>query len=87
MNNDLEQEIKNNTQNLFNKITIDLQNIEIEKGRLQEEVKEYLVRKGVRSDRLVATGYGEDNPIGDNSTEEGRSLNRRVEMQILEVLP
>lgn len=50
-----------------------------------EEVRNYLIHKGVREDRLISNGYGEESPIGDNNTEEGRALNRRVEMKILEV--
>ncbi|MFA7325061.1 MAG: OmpA family protein [Candidatus Kapaibacterium sp.] len=50
-----------------------------------ESVRDYLIKQGVRSDRLVANGYGEESPVGDNTTEEGRALNRRVEMKILEV--
>ena len=50
-----------------------------------EEVRNYLINKGVRSDRLIANGYGESSPVGDNNTEEGRALNRRVEMKVLEV--
>jgi outer membrane protein OmpA-like peptidoglycan-associated protein len=51
-----------------------------------EAVRNYLIHKGVREDRLVAKGYGEQFPVGDNNTEDGRSLNRRVEMKILSVL-
>lgn len=35
---------------------------------------------GVDRSRLVARGYGPDQPVGDNSTEEGRQQNRRVEL-------
>ena len=35
---------------------------------------------GVDADRLVARGLGPDQPIGDNSTDEGRQQNRRVEL-------
>ncbi len=46
-------------------------------------VKAYLVGKGVSPDRMVARGYGERQPIQDNSTDEGRERNRRVEMKVL----
>jgi len=43
-------------------------------------VKTYLVNSGVSSTQLTAKGYGTANPVGDNSTEAGRVLNRRVEI-------
>ena len=45
-------------------------------------VRDYLVQRGVAADRLTAAGYGESEPIADNSTEEGRERNRRVELRI-----
>jgi outer membrane protein OmpA-like peptidoglycan-associated protein len=48
-------------------------------------VADYLLSKNVRSqDRVVVRGYGAEKPLGDNSTEEGRRRNRRVEITILE---
>lgn len=44
----------------------------------------YLIAKGIDNDRLVAKGYGAEDPIEDNSTEEGRQKNRRTEVKILE---
>ena len=35
---------------------------------------------GVDTNRLIVIGNGDSNPIADNSTEEGKSLNRRVEV-------
>ncbi len=46
-------------------------------------VKTYLVGQGVDGGRLVARGYGEEQPIATNKTAEGRALNRRVEMKVL----
>jgi outer membrane protein OmpA-like peptidoglycan-associated protein len=47
-----------------------------------ETVREYLIGKGVDSDRLTARGYGETQPRANNDTEQGRDLNRRVEFKI-----
>ncbi len=45
-----------------------------------EAVRNYLVSKGISPERLAAEGYGEDEPIADNTTAEGRAMNRRVEL-------
>jgi outer membrane protein OmpA-like peptidoglycan-associated protein len=48
-------------------------------------VASYLIGKGVRSgERVVIRGYGAEQPVADNATEEGRERNRRVEITILE---
>ena len=46
-------------------------------------VRDYLINGGVGSKRLTARGYGESEPIADNSTPEGQAENRRVELRIL----
>lgn len=43
-------------------------------------VKAWLVKNGVAAERLETIGYGEKQPKFDNSNEDGRKLNRRVEM-------
>lgn len=50
-----------------------------------EAVRTYLIARGVRGDKLVAKGYGEDQPIDTNATPEGRARNRRVEFIINEL--
>ncbi|WP_019625028.1 OmpA family protein [Thioalkalivibrio sp. ALJT] len=43
-------------------------------------VAEFLVSEGVRESDIRTVGYGEDRPTADNSTQEGREANRRVEV-------
>src|SRR5690606_33528543 len=50
--------------------------------RRAEAVRRYLLERGV-SNELGARGYGERDPIDDNSTDEGRAQNRRVVLRIL----
>jgi len=45
-------------------------------------VKLYLTSKGIEEKRIQSKGFGKTKPIADNSTPEGRALNRRVEMNI-----
>ncbi len=46
-------------------------------------VKSYLMNKGISVDRLKAVGYGADQPVADNATEDGRQQNRRTELRII----
>jgi OOP family OmpA-OmpF porin len=48
--------------------------------RRAEMVRAQLIARGVSPDRLTARGYGEERPLADNGTEEGREANRRVEL-------
>ena len=55
--------------------------------KLSEEraqtVKNYLVSKGIAEGRLTTIGFGKSNPIADNTTEEGRAMNRRIVFRII----
>lgn len=51
--------------------------------RRAEAVKAYLISKGVTAARLSALGHGEEHPIADNATPEGREKNRRVEFHFV----
>ncbi len=51
-------------------------------ARRASAIFEYLVSKGVSPDRILTIGYGSEKPIADNSTEEGRAKNRRVELKL-----
>ena len=47
-------------------------------------VRAYLLTKGIAPERVTAKGYGMTMPIAENTTAEGRSLNRRTEVKIVE---
>jgi len=59
-------------------------NMALSEARAQA-VTDFLVSLGVSPVRLVARGYGDTMPVAENTTEEGRALNRRTEMKILDV--
>lgn len=50
--------------------------------RRANAVGNYLARSGVSSSRLYMTGYGENQPIASNESEQGRAQNRRVEITL-----
>ncbi len=52
-------------------------------GLRASAVVDYLLEKGISADRLVAKGYGEEKPVADNKTKEGRSKNRRIEFEVI----
>lgn len=53
--------------------------------RRAEAVSSYLSTRGVRAARIKWQGFGETAPVADNTTEEGRARNRRVEIKIIPV--
>ncbi len=53
--------------------------------RRANSVSKYLLQQGVREARIDAVGFGENHPLADNATSEGRGLNRRVELSLLPI--
>lgn len=45
-------------------------------------VVDALTSKGIDSSRLESEGYGDQHPVGDNATEEGRAQNRRIALRV-----
>jgi outer membrane protein OmpA-like peptidoglycan-associated protein len=56
-------------------------NMDLSQKRAQS-VRDYLVSKGIPSDLISAQGKGQDSPIADNGSVEGRAQNRRVEIVV-----
>jgi outer membrane protein OmpA-like peptidoglycan-associated protein len=56
-------------------------NLELSQRRAQS-VRDYLVTRGIASDRIAAQGFGLTRSIADNSSPEGRANNRRVEIVV-----
>jgi len=81
--------------NEFNKTTIVVSGYTDSTGsntynqRLSEDraraVTDFLTSKNVNQARFDTVGFGESNPIADNKTEQGRALNRRVEITLLPI--
>jgi len=59
-------------------------NQELSQQRAQS-VRDYLVTRGIASDRVTAQGFGLTRSIADNASPEGRANNRRVEIVVLPV--
>jgi outer membrane protein OmpA-like peptidoglycan-associated protein len=61
----------------------DLYNQDLSERRAQA-VAAYLIEQGgIAQSRITVTGHGKNRPVASNATEEGRQLNRRVEIDIL----
>ena len=56
-------------------------NLSLSQARAEGVMSE-LIALGISPDRLEAQGYGDQFPVADNSTEEGRAKNRRVSMRV-----
>lgn len=54
-------------------------NLKLSEARAKS-VAEAIIKGGIDKSRLTTAGFGEEKPIADNSTEEGKAKNRRVEL-------
>lgn len=61
----------------------DLYNLDLSQRRAQS-VMEALVQRGIEADRLMAVGFGEQQPMVPNDSEDNKARNRRVEFIILQ---
>ena len=57
-------------------------NMTLSQNRAESAYK-FLIEKGIDANRLEFAGFGQTQPLGDNSTEEGRQMNRRTELKVL----
>jgi outer membrane protein OmpA-like peptidoglycan-associated protein len=55
--------------------------------RRADSVRSFLLQQGISSERIAASGKGEQRPVADNESEGGRQQNRRVEVIIANPLP
>ncbi len=58
-------------------------NMKLSQSRADKVMKE-LVVLGVEAERMKAEGYGDQYPVGDNATDEGRAMNRRIALRVTE---
>jgi outer membrane protein OmpA-like peptidoglycan-associated protein len=61
----------------------DAYNLDLSERRARAVVAA-LVKRGADGGRLQAKGFGKSRPVADNATAQGRALNRRVEVSLLE---
>ncbi|WP_051687372.1 OmpA family protein [Microbulbifer sp. HZ11] len=47
-------------------------------------VKQFLLERGINSERVEATGLGDSDPIADNNTQRGREQNRRLVVRVID---
>ncbi|RPI18866.1 MAG: hypothetical protein EHM58_03800 [Ignavibacteriae bacterium] len=76
-NPDIMVEINAHTDNIGS----DNFNIHLSENRASSVVN-YLLQKGIEPGRLFPQGFGKNNPVASNDTDEGRALNRRVEFRL-----
>jgi outer membrane protein OmpA-like peptidoglycan-associated protein len=78
-NPSLKLEIQGHTDNVGTAVG----NVKLSQARANSIVN-YLVKKGIESNRLFAKGYGSSKPLASNTSSDGKAQNRRVEMKLVE---
>ena len=71
-------EVGGHTDNVGN----DAENLLLSQQRA-DAIRNYLIKKGVNTSRVIAKGYGATQPIAENTTDQGRQKKRRTEIHIL----
>jgi NitT/TauT family transport system substrate-binding protein len=71
--------VEGNTDNVGSRTA----NVALSKKRAAALVDYLVTQHGLDRARFVAVGNGPDKPVGDNSTEAGREINRRTEFAII----
>ena len=79
LKNDIIIEVSGHTDSIGN----DDANMILSENRAKR-VKTYLLSKGISENRIFIQAYGETRPIASNDNANGRSLNRRIEVKVLE---
>ena len=51
--------------------------------RRADAIRDYMLKKGIAPEKVIAKGYGDTKPIADNKTPEGRAKNRRTEINLV----
>jgi outer membrane protein OmpA-like peptidoglycan-associated protein len=74
-NPDMKVEVQGHTDNVFTPE----HNQTLSEGRAAA-IKDYLVKEGIATERMIEMGFGQTKPIATNDTAEGRAQNRRVEL-------
>ena len=77
----MEIELRGHTDNMNGTKDPDY-NVKLSQKRA-DAVKASLVKKGIKENRIKSRGFGETVPVADNSTDEGRAMNRRTEFVVL----
>ncbi len=76
---ELKVEIAGHTDNVGE----DEENMQLSQNRA-DAIRNYLLKRGISSTRILAKGYGENQAVWNNNTAEGRQKNRRTEVRIIE---